>query len=149
MMSACLKPSMAFKGPSSTSAVPMRALFDGAERVRQRLDVPGATFAYPLFDQLNAEGLTEYSALPMTFSNGKIHSATWTTDRPDGFDDAHVTEIEDLLPIFSLRLEIHINSLCCPASRPLMWVKRCSDVRWNDEAAHGLIVLTVGVPGER
>lgn len=101
----------------------MRALFEGAERVRQRLDVPGATFAYPLFDQLKAEGLTEYIALPMTFSNGKIHSTTWTTDRPDGFDDAHVTEIEDLLPIFSLLLENHINSLCCPASRPLMWVK--------------------------
>lgn len=88
---------------------PMRALFEGAERVRQRLDVPGTTFAFPLFDEIKAEGLTEYIALPMTFSDGKIHGTTWTTDRPGGFDDAHLAEIEDLLPIFSLLLEIHLN----------------------------------------
>lgn len=124
-------------------------MFEGAELVHKRFNVPGASFAYPLFDQQNAERLAAYIALPMTFSNSKDNGTTWTTEGPDGVDDAHVTEIEDLLPNLSLLLEIHINSLCCPASRPLMWVKRCSDIRWNDEAAHSLIVLMVGVPGER
>ena len=88
---------------------PMRRLFEGAERVRQRLDVPDAKFTFPLFHELKAEGLTEYVALPMIFNDGKIYGTTWTTDRPGGFEDAHLAEIEDLLPIFSLLLEILLN----------------------------------------
>ncbi|MDH3664035.1 MAG: adenylate/guanylate cyclase domain-containing protein, partial [Alphaproteobacteria bacterium] len=84
-------------------------MFEGADRVRQRLDLPDTELEPPLFHELKAEGLTEYVALPMAFSDGKIHGTTWATDRPGGFDDAHLAEIEDLLPIFSLLLEILLN----------------------------------------
>jgi adenylate cyclase len=88
---------------------PMRVLFEGAGAVRQRLDLPDVEFAFPLFDELRADGLTDYVALPITFSDGKIHGTTWSSDRPGGFETEHLTLIEDLLPVFSLLLEIHLN----------------------------------------
>ena len=88
---------------------PMRLLFEGAGAVRQRLDVPHAHFDFPLLNELRDEGLTDYVALPMTFSDGKIHGTTWSSDRPGGFTTEHLTEIYDLLPVFSLLLEIHLN----------------------------------------
>ena len=39
-------------------------------------------FAFPLFYELRDEGLTDYVALPVTFSDGKIHGTTWSSDRP-------------------------------------------------------------------
>jgi adenylate cyclase len=88
---------------------PMRVLFEGAGAVRQRLDLPDVEFAFPLFDQLRAEGLTDYVALPVTFTDGKTHGTTWSSDRPGGFDGAALAQIEDLLPLFGLLLEIHFN----------------------------------------
>jgi adenylate cyclase len=88
---------------------PMRILFEGAGAVRQRLDLDEGAFPYPLFYQLRDEGLTDYVALPMTFSDGRIHGTTWSSDRPGGFETSHLAQIEDLLPAYSLLLEIHLN----------------------------------------
>ena len=90
---------------------PMRLLFEGAGAVRQRLDLPHTDFDFdfPLLRELRDEGLTDYVALPMTFSDGKIHGTTWASDRPGGFTTDHLTQIYDLLPLFSLLLEIHLN----------------------------------------
>jgi len=90
---------------------PMRTLFEGAGAVRQRLDLQDSTFRFPLFYQLRDEGLTDYVALPMTFSDGRIHGTTWSSDQPGGFASAHLAQIEDLLPAYSLLLEIHLNRL--------------------------------------
>jgi adenylate cyclase len=90
---------------------PMRLLFEGAGAVRQRLDLPGTgfDFDFPLLDELRNQGLTDYVALPMTFGDGKIHGTTWSSDRPGGFTTEDLTQIYDLLPPFSLLLEIHLN----------------------------------------
>ena len=88
---------------------PMRVLFEGAGAVRQRLDLPEAEFAFPLFEELRQQGLTDYVALPITFTDGKIHGTTWSSDRPGGFASEELAQIEDLLPLFGLLLEIHFN----------------------------------------
>jgi adenylate cyclase len=90
---------------------PMRLLFEGAGAVRQRLDLPHTEFKFdfPLLEELRQDGLTDYVALPMTFSDGKIHGTTWSSDRPGGFTTEHLTQVYDLLPLFSLLLEIHLN----------------------------------------
>ncbi len=88
---------------------PMRVLFEGAGAVRQRLDLPDAEFAFPLFKELREQGLTDYVALPITFSDGKIHGTTWSSDRPGGFTSEDLVQIEDLLPVFGLLLEIHFK----------------------------------------
>jgi adenylate cyclase len=88
---------------------PIRVLFEGAGAVRQRLDLPDVTFRFPLLDELRNEGLTDYVALPITFSDGKIHGTAWSSDCPGGFASEHLAEIYGLLPVFSLLLEIHLN----------------------------------------
>jgi adenylate cyclase len=88
---------------------PMRVLFEGAGAVRQRLDLPGAELPFPLLNELRDQGLTDYVALPITFSDGKIHGTTWSSDRPGGFTTEHLARLYDLLPVFSLLLEIHLN----------------------------------------
>jgi adenylate cyclase len=88
---------------------PMRVLFEGAGAVRQRLDLPDVAFRFPLFYELRDAGLTDYVALPITFSDGKIHGTTWASDRPGGFATGDLAQIYDLLPLFSLLLEIHLN----------------------------------------
>jgi len=87
----------------------MRALFEGAGAVRQRLDLPDTEFAFPLLHELRRDGLTDYVALPITFSDGKIHGTTWSSDRPGGFESADLARIDDLLPVFGLLLEIHLS----------------------------------------
>jgi len=88
---------------------PIRVLFEGAGAVRQRLDLPDVAFPFPSFHELRNEGMTDYVALPITFSDGKIHGTTWVADRPDGFATSDLAQIYDLLPAFSLLLEIHLN----------------------------------------
>jgi adenylate cyclase len=88
---------------------PMRVLFEGAGAVRQRLDLPDVAFRFPLFAELRDEGLTDYVALPITFSDGKIHGTTWSSDQAGGFASEHLARIYDVLPVFGLLLEIHLN----------------------------------------
>lgn len=90
---------------------PMRVLFEGAGAVRQRLDLPGARFDFPLLEELRAQGLTDYVALPITFSDGRMHGTTWACDRPGGFTSDDLAQIYDLLPAYSMLLEIHFNRL--------------------------------------
>jgi adenylate cyclase len=88
---------------------PIRVLHESAASVRQRLDLPGAELAFPIYDELRAEGATDYVALPMTFSDGLIHATTWTTDRPGGFTTDDLTQIQDLLPVVALILEARLT----------------------------------------
>jgi adenylate cyclase len=88
---------------------PMRLLFEGAGAVRQRLDLPDVECDFPLLEELRQQGLTDYVALPLTFTDGKIHGTTWSSDRPGGFSSDELAQIEDLLPLFGLLLEIHLD----------------------------------------
>jgi adenylate cyclase len=88
---------------------PMRVLFEGAGAVRQRLDLPQLEFAFPLFEELREQGLTDYVALPVTFSDGRIQGTTWSSDRPGGFSSEDLVQIEDLLPVYGCLLEIHFK----------------------------------------
>jgi adenylate cyclase len=88
---------------------PIRLLFEGAGAVRQRLDLPEVDIPFPMLEELRQQGLTDYVALPITFSDGKTHGTAWCSDRPGGFDGKELAQIEDLLPAFSLLLEVHFN----------------------------------------
>jgi adenylate cyclase len=84
---------------------PMRLVFEG-QTVRRRLDSPGAVAEFPILAELQAEGITDYLATPLTLSDGRIAAATWATDRAEGFSDQDIAGIESLLPALGLLLEI-------------------------------------------
>ncbi|MGV1837124.1 adenylate/guanylate cyclase domain-containing protein [Rhizobium rhizogenes] len=91
---------------------PMNEIFNGALEVRQQLEQPGpGGFAYALYDEMRAEGLTEYIAWPIYHTLGKRHIATFASDAPGGFTEEHVTFLKDLLPALTLVTEIRLKNI--------------------------------------
>ena len=90
---------------------PVRALYEGAEGFRQRLDLPGGGDAseYGIYADLRAQGYTDYVALPMQFTDGKRHATSWSTDQPGGFSTADLVEINEILPVLAMAVEIRAN----------------------------------------
>jgi adenylate cyclase len=52
---------------------------------------------FPMLAELRNEGLTDYLASPLLFTDGEIHLATWTTRQPGGFTDAQIEAIESIV----------------------------------------------------
>ena len=90
---------------------PIRALFEGADGVRQRFDIPMSAEAreFGIYADLRAEGITDYMALPMVFTDGKRHACSWGTRQPGGFTTEHLMVINDLLPVLQMAIEIRVN----------------------------------------
>jgi len=89
---------------------PLRLIFDeGVAEIRQPLDLDDEAFDFKLYAEFKADGFTDYLALPLTFSDGKVHCATWMTDREGGFDRSQLDQIRRIMPIFSFLIEIHLN----------------------------------------
>ncbi|WP_441234085.1 adenylate/guanylate cyclase domain-containing protein [Bradyrhizobium sp. 930_D9_N1_4] len=84
---------------------------DGASEVRERLGRdPALGRKHALYDEMRANGLTDYVAWPLYHTLGKQHLITFATDRPGGFDDAHIAALKNLLPVLALVSEIRIKN---------------------------------------
>ncbi|MBV8699794.1 MAG: adenylate/guanylate cyclase domain-containing protein [Bradyrhizobium sp.] len=86
-------------------------ILDGATEVRENLERdPSLGRKHALYDELRANGLTEYVAWPLYHTLGKRHIVTFATDLPGGFDDAHIAGLLRLLPVLALVSEIRIKN---------------------------------------
>ncbi len=90
---------------------PVRALFEGADGIRQRLDIlaEGSDPGYAIFLDLRRQGFTDYLALPMRFTDGKRHASSWATRRSSGFTVDDIVLIEEILPALAMAVEIRLN----------------------------------------
>jgi adenylate cyclase len=84
---------------------PMPLILAG-QTVRRRLEGPQPGDEFPIYAELRGEGLTDYLATPVVFSDGRISAATWSTDREGGFTDEEVARIQSLIPALALLLEV-------------------------------------------
>src|SRR5712671_1362851 len=66
--------------------------------------------ANEIHDARRAKGLTDYVAWPLYHTLGKRHLVTFATDRPGGFDDAHIAGLLKLLPALALVSEIRVKN---------------------------------------
>jgi adenylate cyclase len=89
---------------------PIHELRSGAPRLRSRLDGRGDGTWYPVYDDLRAEGFTDYAGWPIFHTLQKQHTITFASDGPDGFSDADLDLIEDLLPVFAMVTEIRLKN---------------------------------------
>ncbi|MET4802979.1 adenylate/guanylate cyclase domain-containing protein [Bradyrhizobium sp. LB11.1] len=90
---------------------PANEMFDGATEVRENLERnPALGRKHALYDEMRAKGLTDYVAWPLYHTLGKRHLVTFSTDRPGGFDDAHVAALKKVLPVLALVSEIRIKN---------------------------------------
>ena len=84
---------------------PLMIVFTEGKEVRGRLeDLQGSRFS--IFDDLRAEGVTDYIALPLHFTDGLSHASSWTTRQPGGFTDQQVAALRALVPALARVIEI-------------------------------------------
>jgi adenylate cyclase len=83
---------------------PFRIIFDGDGPLRARLEGT-APLAFPVLDDLRARGMTDYLALPLTFTTGQIHAITFATGQPGGFSDEQVAFLHELAPALAVAVE--------------------------------------------
>lgn len=95
---------------------PLKYLFDtGGDVLRRRLAGPVAQLDFPLFEQLAADGATDYymriTEFDLTGSKeletGMVSS--WTTDREGGFGDEEIAVLERLLPRLALTAKVRLT----------------------------------------
>ncbi len=55
------------------------------ETIRRRLADPDCPLDFPFLAEMREEAVTDYLAMPLRFTNGEIHSASFTTRAPGGF----------------------------------------------------------------
>jgi adenylate cyclase len=90
---------------------PANEIYGGATEVRENLERDSSLGRkHALYDELRANGLTDYVAWPLYHTLGKQHMVTFATDRPGGFDDAHIASLLELLPILALVSEIRMKN---------------------------------------
>jgi adenylate cyclase len=84
---------------------PLRIVFLETREVRYRLDDPDSK-RFPFFDDMRAEGVTDYLALPLRFTDDSIHAASWTTKQPGGFTDQQLNALRSLARPMTRYIEI-------------------------------------------
>src|SRR6201995_4748617 len=84
---------------------PLALVFNERCEIRARMDGPDAK-RFTLFDDLRAEGVTDYLALPLLQVDGTAHASSWTTRQPGGFTDEQIKAFRDLTPPLSRLIEV-------------------------------------------
>ncbi len=84
---------------------PLIIVFQQGREVRARIDDP-ASQRFPIVQDLRAEGVTDYIAMPLFFTDGTIHASSWTTMQPGGFTDDQLAALRGLITPLSRVVEI-------------------------------------------
>ena len=87
---------------------PIAIVYDTGHEVRRRLrdtdDVGNSSF----LASMQAEGVTDYFALPITFSDGRREALSWSTRREGGFTDTDLDELRAIHAPLSRMIEIFL-----------------------------------------
>ena len=84
---------------------PLIIVFQQGVEVRARVDDP-VSKRFPIIEELRAEGVTDYVAIPLFFTDGTVHATSWTTMQPGGFTDDQLTALRGLITPLSRVVEI-------------------------------------------
>jgi adenylate cyclase len=73
---------------------PVGLVYASGVGFRRRFADPDCPVDFPILRDLRDEGVTDYLASPLIFTDGAIHAATWTTRQVGGFTAAEIAGIE-------------------------------------------------------
>jgi adenylate cyclase len=79
---------------------PLAILYAKGQEVRYHLDDP-ETARFPFFDDMRQEGVTDYIALPLFFTDGSTHASSWCTRAEGGFTDDQLAALRSIIPPFA------------------------------------------------
>src|SRR5215468_3473603 len=77
---------------------------DGRE-IRARISDPESA-RWPIVEDLRAEGVTDYIALPIRFIDGSAHTTSWTTKQAGGFTDEQLDALRSIIAPLSRLVEV-------------------------------------------
>ena len=82
---------------------PVARVTSEGQTVRRPLDRPDCPDDFKILAEFREDGITDYVAHPLPFTDGEFHAATWTTRRPGGFTDGDLAAFEAIrLPLARL-----------------------------------------------
>ena len=84
---------------------PLKIVFQQELEVRARADDP-ASKRFPIINDLRAEGVTDYIAMPLPFVNGTVNASSWTTKQPGGFTDEQLAALRRIVTPLARVIEI-------------------------------------------
>jgi adenylate cyclase len=84
---------------------PLIIVFQQGLEVRARVDDP-ASKRFPIVEELHAEGVTDYIAMPLPFINGTVNASSWTTKQPGGFTDEQLAALRRVVIPLARVIEI-------------------------------------------
>jgi adenylate cyclase len=73
---------------------PITAVRASRQPIRRHLASWDCPDDFPLVGELRAQGATDYVALPLFFTGGEIHVATWATRQPGGFTSRQLADLD-------------------------------------------------------
>ena len=76
---------------------PVTAVRASREPIRRHLANWDCPDDFPLVRELRAEGATDYAALPLLFTDGTVHVATWATRQPGGFTPRQLADLDTII----------------------------------------------------
>jgi len=76
---------------------PIARVYETGRAIRRKLTDPNSAVDFPVLADLRAQGVTDYLASPLFFTDGAIHVVTCTTREPGGFTDTQVAGIEAII----------------------------------------------------
>jgi adenylate cyclase len=84
---------------------PLIIVFQQGLEVRARVDDP-LSKRFPIVEELRAEGVTDYVALPLPFVDGTINASSWTTKQPGGFTGEQLAALRRVVTPLARVIEI-------------------------------------------
>ena len=86
-------------------ASPLAIVFTEGMEVRARVGDPQSN-RFPVIEDMRAEGVTDYIALPLPFIDGTVNASSWTTKQPGGFTDEQLNALRSLVRVLARIVEI-------------------------------------------
>ncbi len=84
---------------------PLKPVLEGAGGVRRAVNAETAE-EFSILKELYDEGMTDYVAVPMAFSDGQMNAITMATDAEAGFTVTQLGQIHEILPVLSRLYEV-------------------------------------------
>ena len=88
---------------------PLRHVSNGLGGVRHRISEEPDADAFPIIEDLRAEGATDYVAMPLRFSDGRINVLSITSHHPKGFTTANLGLIFECSSVMARYYEVFMQ----------------------------------------
>jgi adenylate cyclase len=87
---------------------PVARVYETSATIRRKLAAPDCAIDFPILAELRVEGVTDYLAVPLFFTDGAVHVVTCTTRQRSGFTDAQIAGIEAIIAPLARVAEIRM-----------------------------------------